>query len=105
MKRIKFLQSFALLFHLKAFQLNPFTSVCFKKRCVWDGYKNKKLEGTMGKLIHEELTFRIRKSLFGVYNQLGPGYREETYKQAVIVDFTRESIPLRNCIRISKRSY
>ncbi|MEK7727235.1 MAG: GxxExxY protein [candidate division KSB1 bacterium] len=47
----------------------------------------------MGKLIYEELTFQIRKSLFNVYNQLGPGYREETYKQAVIRDFNLEGIP------------
>ncbi len=47
----------------------------------------------MGKLIHEELTFRIRKSVFSVYNQLGPCYREETYKQAVMRDFTLEGIP------------
>lgn len=47
----------------------------------------------MGKLIHEDLTFQIRKSLFNVYNQIGPGYREETYKQAVIVDFIHEGTP------------
>jgi len=47
----------------------------------------------MGELIYEDLTYRIRGSLFRVYNHLGPGFREETYKQAVIVDFAEEGIP------------
>jgi GxxExxY protein len=47
----------------------------------------------MGELIYEDLTFRIRKSLFNVYNTLGPGFREETYKQAVRSDFELENIP------------
>lgn len=47
----------------------------------------------MGGLIYEELTYRIRGSLFRVYNHLGPGFREETYKQAVRVDFGLENIP------------
>jgi len=37
----------------------------------------------MGKLIHEDLSYDIRSSLFRVYNKLGPGFREEAYKQAV----------------------
>ena len=37
----------------------------------------------MGKLIHENLSYDIRSSLFRVYNTLGPGFREEAYKQAV----------------------
>jgi GxxExxY protein len=47
----------------------------------------------MAELIYEDLTFRIRKSLFNVYNTLGPGFREETYKQAVRSDFELENIP------------
>ncbi len=47
----------------------------------------------MGNLIHEDLTFKIRKSLFNVYNELGPGFREETYKQAVMIDFENEGVP------------
>lgn len=47
----------------------------------------------MGELIYEDLTYRIRGSLFRVYNHLGPGFREETYKQAVNVDFIHENIP------------
>ncbi len=47
----------------------------------------------MGNLIYEDLTYKIRKSLFNVYNELGPGFREETYKQAVMIDFKNEGIP------------
>ena len=39
----------------------------------------------MGDLIFEDLTYRIRGSLFAVYNDLGPGFREETYKQALAI--------------------
>ncbi len=47
----------------------------------------------MGNLIYEDLTYKIRKSLFNVYNELGPGFREETYKQAVMIDFENEGVP------------
>ncbi len=47
----------------------------------------------MGNLIYEDLTYKMRKSLFNVYNELGPGFREETYKQAVMIDFKNEGIP------------
>jgi len=46
----------------------------------------------MGNLIYEDLTYKIRKSLFNVYNELGPGFREETYKQAVMIDFENEGV-------------
>jgi len=47
----------------------------------------------MGNLIYEDLTYRIRGSLFRVYDDLGPGFREETYKKALMVDFEKENIP------------
>ena len=47
----------------------------------------------MGNLIYEDLTYKMRKSLFNVYNELGPGFREETYKQAVMIDFENEGVP------------
>ena len=43
----------------------------------------------MGKLIYEDLTYSIRGSLFRVHNQLGPAFREETYKQAVKRDLLK----------------
>ena len=47
----------------------------------------------MSNLIYEVLTYKIRKSLFNVYNELGAGFREETYKQAVMIDFENEGVP------------
>jgi len=47
----------------------------------------------MVNLIYEDVTYKIRKSLFNVYNELGPGFREETYKQAVMIDFKNEGVP------------
>ncbi|NLF40016.1 GxxExxY protein [bacterium] len=37
-----------------------------------------------GELLYRELTFEIRAALFEVYNTLGPGFREETYRRAVL---------------------
>jgi len=48
----------------------------------------------MGKLIHENLSYIIRGSLFHVYNTLGPGFREETYKQAVKNDLLKAGIAI-----------
>jgi len=48
----------------------------------------------MGKLIHENLSFVIRRSLFHVYNTLGPGFREETYKQAVKNDLLKADLAI-----------
>jgi GxxExxY protein len=44
-------------------------------------------------LIYREMTFKIRGCLMNVYNKLGPGYREETYKKALIKEFTKHNIP------------
>lgn len=35
-------------------------------------------------LVYEELTYGIRGCLMEVYNRLGPGFREETYKKALV---------------------
>lgn len=43
-------------------------------------------------LIHETLTYEIRGALMEVYNTLGTGFREETYKQAVIAELRRRGI-------------
>jgi len=44
-------------------------------------------------LIYREWTFRIRRCLMTVYNKLGPGLREETYKRAVAKEFGKDKIP------------
>jgi GxxExxY protein len=46
----------------------------------------------MGKLIHEELSYTIRGALYDVYDALGPGFREETYKRAVLNELERRGV-------------
>lgn len=46
----------------------------------------------MGKLIYEDLSYAIRGALMEVYNSLGPGFREETYKLATLAEMRRQSI-------------
>jgi GxxExxY protein len=41
-------------------------------------------------LVYEELSYQIRGVLYEVYNTLGPGFREETYKLAVINELRRQ---------------
>lgn len=43
-------------------------------------------------LVYEELSYEIRGALYEVFNTLGPGFREETYKLAVVNEPTRRRI-------------
>jgi GxxExxY protein len=43
-------------------------------------------------LLYEELTYRIRAVLIKVHNILGPGFREETYKRAVLLELKNQKI-------------
>jgi GxxExxY protein len=45
-------------------------------------------------LVYEELSFQIRGAIYEVYNTLGPGFREETYKVAVIHELEQRGIPV-----------
>lgn len=36
----------------------------------------------MGKLLYEDLTFKIRKAAFSLYNSLGFGHKEQVYQKA-----------------------
>ncbi|MBI4712821.1 MAG: GxxExxY protein [Planctomycetes bacterium] len=44
-------------------------------------------------LIYKELTFKLRRCIMDVYNHLGPGLKEETYKRALIKEFRDNKIP------------
>ena len=57
----------------------------------------------MGKLIHEEVTYAIRGLLIEVYNALGPGFREETYKTALMVEARRRGLSLAREVPIDVR--
>ncbi len=48
----------------------------------------------MGDLIYPELSYQIRGALFEVYNALGPGFREETYKLAVCAELSHRGVPV-----------
>lgn len=46
----------------------------------------------MGKLLYEELTEKIIKSCFDVYNQMGYGYPEKTYQKALETEFNKKKL-------------
>ncbi len=46
----------------------------------------------MGKLEHEELTYKIRGSIFEVYNTLGSGFKEIIYHNALREEFGKRKI-------------
>jgi GxxExxY protein len=43
-------------------------------------------------LVYEELSYKIRGALYEVYNTLGTGFREETYKLALVNELRRQDI-------------
>lgn len=43
----------------------------------------------MGKLEHEELTYKIRGAIFEVYNILGPGFKEAIYYNSLREEFDK----------------
>lgn len=47
----------------------------------------------MSKLIHEELSYKVRGILFDVYNSLGPGLEENFYTNAAAIGVQEISIP------------
>ena len=46
----------------------------------------------MDGLLDEKLTYRIRGVLFKVHSTLGPGFREETYKRATILELRKQGL-------------
>ena len=49
-------------------------------------------EAELATLLYPDLSYQIRGSLYEVYNALGPGFREETYKLATCVEIARRGI-------------
>lgn len=45
------------------------------------------------KLLHEELTYKIRQCIFEVRNEIGAGFDEETYHQGLLLSFERNGLP------------
>jgi GxxExxY protein len=50
------------------------------------------LEGDMVGLLEEKLTYKIRGVLFKVHSTLGPGFREETYKRASVLELRKQGL-------------
>jgi len=47
----------------------------------------------MTELIFKEESYKIIGSCFEVYNELGPGYLEAVYQEALSIEFTKQNIP------------
>lgn len=47
------------------------------------------------KLLYAELSYKLQGIFFEVYHGLGPGFREETYRQAVMRELQRLGIPFK----------
>ena len=41
----------------------------------------------MGKLLYEDLSYKIRGCFYEVYNELGPGHKEQIYHEALKISF------------------
>lgn len=54
----------------------------------------------MSKLIHEDLSYKIRGAFFKVYNEIGPGFKENIYHNALAVEFDESKIPYEEKKRI-----
>lgn len=44
------------------------------------------------KLLYGDLTYKIRGSLFSVWKELGPAFKESAYQKAVAIQFDRDGI-------------
>lgn len=47
----------------------------------------------MDRMIHEELTERIIAAAFKVHNELGFGFLESVYKNALLIELRKSSVP------------
>lgn len=57
----------------------------------------------MGDLIYTDLTYKIRGSVFKVYNTLGFGHKEGVYHKALAIEFKKNNIPFKEEIPIDVR--
>lgn len=54
-------------------------------------------------LIYAEECYQIVGSIFGVYNELGYGYKEAHYQKAIATEFHRNNIPFEEQLRAKLR--
>ena len=50
--------------------------------------------------LYKDLTYLIRGAFFEVYNQLGPGFKEDIYHQALAAEFRLREIPFAEKVRL-----
>jgi GxxExxY protein len=53
----------------------------------------------MVEIIHKDLSYKIIGILYEVYNNLGPGYQEKYYQNAIKMAFERAGIPFLEQVR------
>ena len=54
----------------------------------------------MGKLLHEDLTYMIIGAAREVYKELGPGYLESVYQDALCYELKLKNIPYQRQIEL-----
>ena len=47
-----------------------------------------------------EISYRIRGAVFDVYNELGPGWLEKVYEQALIIELQNKELQVQNQVPI-----
>lgn len=53
----------------------------------------------MAEIIHKELSFKVIGLLYDIYNNLGAGYQEKYYQNAIRMAFEKEKIPFLEQVR------
>lgn len=54
----------------------------------------------MGKLIHEDLSYKIIGILYNIYNTIGPGFQEKYYQKAIRKMLEKEKIPFLEQVKV-----
>jgi GxxExxY protein len=55
----------------------------------------------MAELIHGELSYKIIRILYKIYNTIGPGLQEKYYQRAIAQVFDKEGIPFLEQVKVS----
>jgi GxxExxY protein len=51
---------------------------------------------TVGEVVvYPELSYRIMQAVFEVHNQLGPGFTDDIYEAALVIEFEAQHIPFK----------
>ena len=54
------------------------------------------MNGLKKEILEKELTNKIIKSFYNVYNKLGYGFLEKVYEKSLIIEFTKQEIDCEN---------